>query len=124
MRPFNLGILFRALKYLNAYGSSAGLFRSPKCSAINGAVLRFHHKQLPAFQMGHLGPVNRRGSIDVIEADIKYAGIEPFDLTGHAVAILHDQRVCLVPCKKRHGEKNNNESKRVGTVFHARTSLW
>src|SRR5271170_4244872 len=86
--------------------------RRLQSAGVHRAILRFPTEQLCTFHPGYLRPVNGRCAVDVIKAFVRHSSVETFDLTGHGVAILHGQPVCLVSREQRCSkseEKNKNQ---------------
>src|SRR6185312_7959293 len=87
------------------------------------AILGFYQEQLLAFHAGYLRPVDRRRAIDVIKVDLQYATFKTFDFAAHAVPVLHDQHVSLVPRKKRRGSKHDKATQSQHAAIHDTASV-
>src|SRR3981189_1196633 len=97
--------------------------RRLQSARVHRAILRFHNEQSCTFHSCYLRPVNGRCAVDVIKTYVQHSSVETFDLTGHRVAIVHDQPVRFVSGEQR-GRKREGKSKNQVPGVHCGTSRY
>jgi hypothetical protein len=65
-------------------------------------------EQLSALHADHLQPLNREIAIYIVEIDREDPGVEAFDLSRDAIAVLQHNDVDVLPSEERAGAKKGN----------------
>ena len=102
---FKFNLFLAGLEDLDLDGASTWGLGSGKSSGIDETVLGLDDEELLAFDMVDLGPIQRESAEDVVHFDVQSVAVKALDLTGDAIAILHEEEVALIAGEHRYSNQ-------------------